>query len=452
MKRLLLVVSLFLLSAQLWAQQGTTGLNGLEFAAPMQVSVGTDSNFLVDRSDPNEKLLVLSLSPSIQPGAPDVKPKLVNDQFLLWRLPKMAFRQDGRRHEFVATWLPEFELFKSSHDQNAFNQEAFASFNYYLRRNIQVFASDSFITTKDPTRTLSNAIVLLPRANYRENVLNGSVEFQPNALTNVAVQYDTAYSKFGQADPFQIRLLDTKSSGYSLSLARMLGRNQRISGRYSLFKVRPINSQSRLDDAVDTHRSFENAINAFSMNYNFGPNPSTVIGVTGGVIKQHETSLMFGGSFQKRIGTFWPIITYSRGIAFQARSNNGLAEGLSSNSFYDAVVFRLQGQPSRKTAVLIDMTLARSVPGPNLETRKGMIGRFRFDYRLNDRSVWFSRWETYQQNQNALVQNAFSRNRFMVGIEFSLAGEFDRRTSRLNEDAQYVSLTEHGIRRRPSGN
>ena len=31
MKRLLLVVSLLLLSAQSWAQQGTTGLNGLEF-------------------------------------------------------------------------------------------------------------------------------------------------------------------------------------------------------------------------------------------------------------------------------------------------------------------------------------------------------------------------------------------------------------------------------------
>jgi len=45
------------------------------------------------------------------------------------------------------------------------------------------------------------------------------------------------------------------------------------------------------------------------------------------------------------------------------------------------------------------------------------------------------------------VQTAFSRNRFMVGIEISLSGEFERRTSRLNEDAQYVALTEHGIRR-----
>jgi hypothetical protein len=80
------------------------------------------------------------------------------------------------------------------------------------------------------------------------------------------------------------------------------------------------------------------------------------------------------------------------------------------------------------------------------------MGRFRFDYRLNDRDVLFTRWETYQQNRNSLVQTAYSRNRFMVGIEISLAGEFERRTSRLNEDAQYVALTEHGIRRKPQGN
>src|SRR5206468_3835322 len=136
MKRLLLVVSLLSLSAQLWAQQGATGVNGLEFAAPMQIAIGNDSNFLVDRTNPNEKLFVLSLSPSIQPGAPDIKPQLVNDQFLLLRLPKLAFRDQGRRHEFVASWLPEFEIYKTNHDQNALNQQAFGSFNYYLRRNI----------------------------------------------------------------------------------------------------------------------------------------------------------------------------------------------------------------------------------------------------------------------------------------------------------------------------
>jgi hypothetical protein len=450
MKRLLLGVSLFSLSAQLWAQQGTTGLNGLEFVAPMQVAVGNDSNFLVDRTDPNQKLFVLSLSPSLQPGAPDIKPKLVNDQFLLLRLPKLGFHADSRRHEFVASWVPEFEIFKNNHDQNGMSQQAFASFNYYLRRNIQIFVSDSFMTSRDPTRTLSNAFVLLPRANYRENVLNGTIEFQPNALTNVAVQYDKAYSKFGQTDPLQIRLLDTNSSGYAVTVARMLGRKQRISGRYSLFTVRPVNSQRKLDDAVDTHRSFEDPISAFSMNYNFGPNPSTVIGLSGGLLKQKDASFTIGGSFQKRIGTFWPIIGYTRGIAFQNRSTNGLPQALDSGSFYEAITFRLQGQPSRRTAVLVDTTFARAVPGPLVESRKGLMGRFRFDYRLNDRNVLFTRWETYQQTKNALVQNAFSRNRFMVGIEISLAGEFERRTSRLNEDAQYVALTEHGIRRRPT--
>jgi len=418
----------------------------------MQVAIGNDSNFLVDRTNPNEKLFVLSLSPSIQPGAPDIKPKLVNDQFLQFRLPKLAYRDQGRRHEFIASWVPEFEIFRSNHDQNAMNQEAFASFNYYVRRNVQVFLSDSFLTSKDPTRTLSNAFVLLPRASYRENVLNGSVEFQPNALTNVAVQYDTAYSKFGDTDPFQIRLLDNRSSGYAVTVARMLRRNQRLSGRDSLYTIRPVNHQAKLDDAVDTHRSFEQPISVLSGQYSFGPNPSTVIGLSGGLVKATETSYVFSGSFQKRIGTFWPIVSYTRDIAFATRGSNGLAQALDSGGFYEAIMFRLQGQPTRKTGVLVDTTFARAVPGPRVEPRQGLMGRFRFDYRLNDRDVLFTRWETYQQNRNSLVQTAYSRNRFMVGIEISLAGEFERRTSRLNEDAQYVALTEHGIRRKPQGN
>src|SRR5215831_6709653 len=131
MKKLGPVVALFLFSVPLLAQQAVTGINGLQFLAPMQLAFGRDDNFLVDRTSAQEKLFVLSLSPSIQPGAPDIRPQTLEDTIFVARLPKIAYVNDSRRHEFYATWLPEFEIFKSNGDQNAFNQEALANFNYY---------------------------------------------------------------------------------------------------------------------------------------------------------------------------------------------------------------------------------------------------------------------------------------------------------------------------------
>jgi len=76
------------------------------------------------------------------------------------------------------------------------------------------------------------------------------------------------------------------------------------------------------------------------------------------------------------------------------------------------------------------------------------LGRLRFDYRVSDRKVLFASWESFNQSHNVYVQSPLSRNRFMTGIEISLASDPDRRSSHLNEDERYVALTDHGIRRR----
>src|SRR5262245_66179216 len=110
MKKLILVVSLLSFSASLRAQQAETGLNGFKFLAPVQIEFGRDNNFLVDRTSANEKLFVLSLPPSIQSGAPDIRPQKLDDTVLSVGIPKMAFVNDSRRHAFLLTCPPEFQL------------------------------------------------------------------------------------------------------------------------------------------------------------------------------------------------------------------------------------------------------------------------------------------------------------------------------------------------------
>src|SRR5262249_53101139 len=125
MKNLLVAVCLLLWAVPLMAQQAVTGVEGFSLVTPLQISGGTDRNFLVDPKTPGE----------IEPGVPDLRPQQVDDEVMLIRLPKMAYQNDSRRHEFNATWIPEFELFLHNGDQNSINQQATGSFSYYLRRH-----------------------------------------------------------------------------------------------------------------------------------------------------------------------------------------------------------------------------------------------------------------------------------------------------------------------------
>ena len=82
------------------------------------------------------------------------------------------------------------------------------------------------------------------------------------------------------------------------------------------------------------------------------------------------------------------------------------------------------------------------------DATQAAMGRVRLDYRLSDRTVVFGNWDAFQQSRNVYVAAPLTRNRFSVGFEFSLSSEADRRANRLNEDTQYVALTDHQRRRK----
>jgi len=103
---------------------------------------------------------------------------------------------------------------------------------------------------------------------------------------------------------------------------------------------------------------------------------------------------------------------------------------------------------SQNTAVMADTTFSRASTSGLVDSRKALMGRVRFDYRVSDRKVVFASWESFNQSNNVYVQSPLSRNRIMMGIEISLASDPDRRSNHLNEDDRYVALTDHGIRRR----
>src|SRR5262249_16837795 len=135
-------------------------------------------------------------------------------------------------------------------------------------------------------------------------------------------------------------------------------------------------------------------------------------------------------------------------LALQARTQSGFLQGPDNTGFYDLVLLRFRGQTSQNTAIIADTTISRASSTGLVDSRRALLGRFRFDYRVSDRKVLLHSWESYNQSHNVYVQSPLSRNRVMMGIEISLASDADRRSNHLNEDDRYVALTDHGVRRR----
>jgi hypothetical protein len=447
MKKLVLVLCLFVPSDYLLAQQATVGIgiSGFSFVAPLKVGVGRDNGFLVDRTPQPERLFILSLPPSVQLFEPNNKPQRLSDEVISLTLPKVAYQNYSHRHEFFMTYVPDLEIFRANSDQNTWGHDAALTFTYHAGRNVQISVGDAYRMSKDPARTLQNVFLLLPRSLYHENDFRGELAFQTSGITGFQLRYDMARSTFGQIpDPFQTRRFDFNAKGLSFTMTRLVNRTQRLRAKFSIYKF---DSILRNGD-VDTTSGFGPIARAVEVQYRLHPNPSTYVNFTGGA-SQISTGLTYllSVSADRRFGNAWLGGGFSRSLSFTALGPTLFANGLNPSGYYDALFLTTRADLTRRSSVFFRGTAVRGVANSLALQSQSFIGMGRFDYRLNDRTVAFGSFETFQQNRNEFVRSPLSRNRFMVGIEFSLSSERDRRTNRLNEDEQYVALTDHTRRR-----
>lgn len=449
MKKLISVLCLISLATPVFGQQGRYRLGRFSLITPLQIAGTQDSNFLIERGDPLQRLFMLSLPPSVLLGAPQAGPQRVSDQTLMLTMPTLAFQNGSRRHEITATYMPEFELFRTYHDQNAWNHKAMADFTYFPSRKTRFIIGDEYRGSQDPSRIMQNPFLLLPRSSFRQNAIRTTFEVEASPVTFFGFDYDNTITTFGQTDPFQTRILDTIAHGVSFTARRLVTRKQRISGTYSFFKLKPINNARPNDDAVDTRRELEHPIQAAKLQYRYSFSASSALELGGGVsVMDNGTNYLMRIGGYRRLGEFWLGGEYSRELSVSA-GPTGLPNGLGAASFYDLVSFRMRGQPARNIAVQTEIGGTLNASRRVVSGGRSLLARARFDYRLTDRTVTFVSVESYRQPLNDYVRAPLSRNRFTVGMEFSLASEAARRTDPRNQDEQYVALTEHARRRRP---
>jgi hypothetical protein len=440
MKQLALILCLLATATTAFGQ--AAGYHGFTLSSPLDVSIGTDRNFLIDRLTPEQRLFYLSLSPGVQRATPLTQHNEHDDEVMLLTAPTASFISDSRRRELSFSYRPEFEIFRHNSDQNSVNHDGNVSFSYWMGRRTNIIIRDAYRSSKDPSRTLQNIFLLLPRSRYQENAFRAQFSFDATALTNIAIRYDNTMVKFGDVDPFQVRVLDSFTNSGSLVVTRMLSQRQRLRGIYSIARVTPIQKTGVADTGVDTQggRPLGHFLTA---EYRMALNPSLVFELTGGLSKTeagtHHVFRIFG---DRRFGNIWIGGGYSRAAAFFSGNTRTFANGLKSEDMFEVASFQIRGEPFRRVSVQTMISASRSVSGMITDGNKAALGRARINFRLNGHMTTYVAAETYQQNSNAYVNAPLSRNRFVTGITYSFASEQQQRIDRLVRDAETVSLNE----------
>src|SRR5687768_7675510 len=114
MKTLALILCILITATGAFGQ--AAGYNGLTFTSPLELSVGNDKNFLIDRLTPEQRLFYLSFSPGVQRATPLSQHNEHDDQVMLLSGPTASFISDSRRRELSFNYKPEFEMFRHNSD------------------------------------------------------------------------------------------------------------------------------------------------------------------------------------------------------------------------------------------------------------------------------------------------------------------------------------------------
>src|SRR5256885_16131399 len=125
------------LTSPLFGQQAVFRLGRLSFITPLQIAVTQDSNFLIDRTDPRQRLFLLSLPPSMLLGT-ETGPKRASDQVMNLTMPALAYQKGSRRYELFGSYMPDFAVFAHNRDQNAWNHTANGDVTYFPSRSTRI--------------------------------------------------------------------------------------------------------------------------------------------------------------------------------------------------------------------------------------------------------------------------------------------------------------------------
>ena len=385
---------------------------GFHFTSPLSLSAGRDNQFLAGES-------------------------VRDDTVFLLLGPTASIVRASQRTEFSLSYQPEFELFQENSDLNAWNHTAGFRLSSKITPRLRLDMGDSFLTTRDPSRRLGNSSLVLPRSLFQENAFYTGLEYELNPKTTLGVRFDNTVTLFNSPDAARTGFFDQMGYAGTVTLARRLTTQQKLTGTYSYLTLRLLNRDN--DPSLPVLSGVSEPTHYLTLGYDVTLNRNLLLRLAGGTIHANGFSYMASGEIEKRLGPIWINAGYHRTISFfGGLGARGLgpspelrfSDGLLVGNIYQMATFGVRGNLTERLGLDVHVRGSKTSSGRPGSAIKSLIGSARLDYKLTDRVVLFSTAEVYGQRSNELIGVPLSRGRFFGGLEIILSRSNGSRESR----------------------
>lgn len=133
-------------------------------------------------------------------------------------------------------------MFGTHSELNTWNHSARVGVTRKFSSRFSFDMGDSLLSTADPSRTLANSFLLLPRSRYRENALyvRGDYSLSPNTM--LSLRFDSTLIRYGLAAEFRKTFLDQMGNAWTASLDRRLKEREKITATYMVLRLTTLDS------------------------------------------------------------------------------------------------------------------------------------------------------------------------------------------------------------------
>jgi len=333
--------------------------------------------------------------------------------------PTMEWTRSTHSSNLFITYLPEFEIFKTYSNLDAWNQDAGLRFTERLSAHTSLEFGDSFVATKDSNRELQNSLVLLPYGTFIQNTFFGDLKYRINHANRLTFRLDNAVTHAALPADLEGRLDEVGTAG-TVTWDHDFDSRQTISVNYSFLHVDPLRPE--------TGGSPTNT-NLAVLAYAYQINPTLLLRLSAGGVRGSDSAFNGSAILEKQWGGLWLAGGYQRYIAFfgslaptgdPAAGPAEFASGVTPNSVYQVLSLRASGPVSRR--VRLQGVIQRALNGVDRDgvSLRGLIGQLRLTYKLNDRVSIFAQGDHYGQTESLLTNVPLNRNRYFVGVDVAL--------------------------------
>lgn len=351
-----------------------------------------------------------------------------HDGVLLLTAPEFAFRSAAPRTDFFLGYKPEFQLFQRYDDLNTLDHAARFRLTHRATPRFRLDITDSFLQTEDPTRMLSDSILLLPRSQFGANTFNATVDYDLSPRTRLSSAFLNAVSKLllpevQETDLFTGRF-EQMGTAAMLSVSHMLARDHQISANYSYFVIQDLKRGihfpfGRAAGSQSTH--------GVSAGYQYGFEPYGIsLELSAGALLSSATTYRVAARFEKR----WPSLVFSTGYSRELALLSGfnpaaaslrLARGVVPDNFYQMAMVNLEGRVGGRWGMELRAQVGKSNSGIQIADIKSVSGRARVSYRITDRIYPFVGAEIHSQSYSEVLLTSLARQRYFAGFAIVLS-------------------------------